>query len=73
MRIGVILGILVCIAGLILLAMPNTWVDWQQVASGNVRETSIQVVRIPQWVAPTTIALGLLLIMLGFARQPKRH
>jgi hypothetical protein len=73
MRALIIIGALVCVAGFILFAMPNAWVNWQEIVTGNVEQTRLEVVRLPQWLGPATVALGLVLMLIGSAMLPRRR
>ena len=72
-RAIIIIGGVICIAGFVLLMMPNAWVNWQNVISGNVERTTLQVVQIPRWLGPASIALGIVLMLLATALTARIH
>jgi hypothetical protein len=67
----IVIGALVCIAGFLAFALPTAWVDWKQ--AGDIQQTVIEVTRIPQWLGPAGIALGVMLMLIGSTLYPRKY
>lgn len=73
MKSLIVIGALVCIAGFVAFSLPSAWVDWKQVITGNMQQTVIEVIRVPQWLGPAGIALGVMLMLIGSTLYPRKY
>jgi hypothetical protein len=65
MRSLIILGALICIGGFLAFALPSAWMNWKEVVNGDMQQTTLEVIRVPQWVGPSAIAVGVMLMLVG--------